>query len=152
MGSSACFSHFITVPVLEQLVKNDVAAKAEMIIGHEAEFKQRYLQRQSSLADKNQADVKKDLKSQMYQLHFGQVRTGKDGICRTLTASMGGLKLHKPIIYDKFGIRENPYDDFLRSKQQLDEFLIEFRKIKKSLKKSLIKLKTGTEHIGYQTP
>lgn len=44
-------------------------------------------------------------KSQMYQLHFGQVRTGKDGICRTLTASMGGLKLHKPIIYDKFGIR-----------------------------------------------
>ena len=33
-----------------------------MIIGHEAEFKQRYLQRQSSLADKNQADVKKDLK------------------------------------------------------------------------------------------
>lgn len=55
MGSSACFSHFITVPVLEQLVKNDVAAKAEMIIGHEAEFKQRYLQRQSSLADKNQA-------------------------------------------------------------------------------------------------
>ncbi len=62
MGSSACFSHFITVPVLEQLVKNDVAAKAEMIIGHEAEFKQRYLQRQSSLADKNQADVKKDLK------------------------------------------------------------------------------------------
>ena len=61
MGSSACFSHFITVPVLEQLVKNDVAAKAEMIIGHEAEFKQQYLQRQSSLADKNQADVKKDL-------------------------------------------------------------------------------------------
>ena len=44
-------------------------------------------------------------KSQMYQLHFGQVRKGKDGICRTLTASMGGLKLHKPIIYDNFGIR-----------------------------------------------
>lgn len=28
---------------------------------------------------------------------------------------------------------ENPYDDFLRSKQQLDEFLIEFRKIKAKL-------------------
>lgn len=28
---------------------------------------------------------------------------------------------------------ENPYDDFLRSKQQLDEFLIEFRKIKSKL-------------------
>ena len=44
-------------------------------------------------------------KKQMYQLHFGQVRKGKDGICRTLTASMGGLRLHKPIIYDDFGIR-----------------------------------------------
>jgi len=28
---------------------------------------------------------------------------------------------------------ENPYDDFLRSKQQLDEFFIEFRKIKSKL-------------------
>ena len=62
MGSSACFSHFITVPVLEQIVRNDVAAKAEMIIGHEAEFKQRYLEQQATLADRNQADVKKDLK------------------------------------------------------------------------------------------
>ena len=44
-------------------------------------------------------------REQMYQLHFGQVRKGKDGICRTLTASMGGMKLHKPIIYDEFGIR-----------------------------------------------
>ncbi len=44
-------------------------------------------------------------RNQMYQLHFGQVRKGKEGICRTLTASMGGLKLHKPIIYDNFGIR-----------------------------------------------
>ena len=44
-------------------------------------------------------------KKQMYQLHFGKVRKGKDGICRTLTASMGSLKLHKPIIYDNFGIR-----------------------------------------------
>ena len=44
-------------------------------------------------------------KSQMYQLHFGKVRKGKNGVCRTLTASMGGLKLHKPIVYDNFGIR-----------------------------------------------
>ena len=62
MGSSACFSHFITVPVLEQIVKQDVAAKAKMILGREAEFKQRYLQRQAALADANQSDVKKALK------------------------------------------------------------------------------------------
>ena len=62
MGSSACFSHFITVPVLEQLVKQDVAAKAKMILGREAEFKQWYLQRQAALADANQSDVKKALK------------------------------------------------------------------------------------------
>lgn len=61
-GSSGCFSHFITVPVLEQIVKNDIAAKAEMIMGHEVEFKQLYLERQAALADKNQADVKKDLR------------------------------------------------------------------------------------------
>ena len=80
MGSSACFSHFITVPVLEQLVKNDVAAKAEMIIGHEAEFKQRYLQRQSSLADKNQADVKKDLKRSEKRLAEGIVESALDKV------------------------------------------------------------------------
>lgn len=62
MGSSACFSHFIPVPVLEQIVKQDVAAKAKMIIGRESEFKQRYLQRQTTLADANQAEVKKELK------------------------------------------------------------------------------------------
>ncbi len=62
MGSSACFSHFITVPVLEQIIKSDVASKAKMIIGREAEFKKRYLQRQAALADANQSDVKKELK------------------------------------------------------------------------------------------
>ncbi len=62
MGSSACFSHFITVPVLEQLVKQDVAAKAKMIIGREAEFKQRYLERQTMLAGANQTEVRKELK------------------------------------------------------------------------------------------
>ena len=44
-------------------------------------------------------------KTQMYQLHFGQVRKGKDGICRTLTASMGSLHLHTPIVEDCYGIR-----------------------------------------------
>ena len=33
-----------------------------MIIGREAEFKQRYLQRQAAFADTNQVEVKKELK------------------------------------------------------------------------------------------
>ena len=62
MGSSACFSHFITVPVLEQIVRQDVAAKAQMIIGREAEFKRRYLEQQAMLDGANQSEVKKELK------------------------------------------------------------------------------------------
>lgn len=61
-GSSACFSHFITVPVLEKIIMQDVAEKAEKILGHETEFKRKYLERQASLADKNQAEVRKELK------------------------------------------------------------------------------------------
>lgn len=44
-------------------------------------------------------------KSQMYQLHFGKIRKGKNGICRTLTASIGSMNLHRPIIKDDYGIR-----------------------------------------------
>ena len=62
MGSSACFSHFITVPVLEQIVRQDVAAKAQMIIGRETEFKRRYLEQQAMLDGANQSEVKKELK------------------------------------------------------------------------------------------
>ena len=62
MGSSACFSHFITVPVLEQIVRQDIAAKAQMIIGREAEFKRRYLEQQAMLDGANQSEVKKELK------------------------------------------------------------------------------------------
>ena len=62
MGSSACFSHFITVPVLEQIVRQDVAAKAQMIIGREAEFKRRYLEQRAMLDGANQSEVKKELK------------------------------------------------------------------------------------------
>lgn len=62
MGSSACFSHFITVPVLEQIVLNDVKDKAQKIIVNEAEFRRKYLEHTAKLADKNQADVKKELR------------------------------------------------------------------------------------------
>jgi len=61
LGSSACFSHFITVPVLEKIILDDITEKAAKIVGHEAEFKRRYLEQQATIADKNQSDVKKEL-------------------------------------------------------------------------------------------
>ena len=131
MGSSACFSHFITVPVLEQLVKNDVAAKAEMIIGHEAEFKQRYLQRQSSLADKNQADVKKDLKraekrlaelDKLIEAAFEEKVSGKipENVCVKLikkyTAEQTELK-------EKIAVLSQGLEEVTQAKTDVDEFI-----------------------------
>ena len=49
MGSSACFGQCLTVPVLEQIVRQDIAAKAKITIGREEEFKRRYLERQATL-------------------------------------------------------------------------------------------------------
>ena len=61
-GSSACFSHFITVPVLEKIVLNNVRDKAQKIVADEREFRRKYLEHTARLADKNQADVKRELK------------------------------------------------------------------------------------------
>lgn len=61
-GSSACFSHFITAPVLEKIVLNDVRDKAQKIVADEREFRRKYLEHTARLADKNQADVKRELK------------------------------------------------------------------------------------------
>ncbi len=61
MGSSACFSHFITIPVLEQIVLNDVKEKATKIVANEDEFRRKYLEHTAKLANENQADVKKEL-------------------------------------------------------------------------------------------
>ena len=131
MGSSACFSHFITVPVLEQLVKNDVAAKAEMIIGHEAEFKQQYLQRQSSLADKNQADVKKDLNraekrlaelDKLIEAAFEEKVSGKipESVCVKLiekyTAEQTELK-------EKIAVLSQGLEEVTQAKTDVDEFI-----------------------------
>lgn len=131
MGSSACFSHFITAPVLEQLVKNDVAAKAEMIIGHEAEFKQRYLQRQSLLADKNQADVKKELKraekrlndlDKLIEAAFEEKVSGKipENVCVKLiekyTAEQTGLK-------EKVTSLSQGLNEITQAKTDVDEFI-----------------------------
>ncbi len=41
-----------------------------MILGHEAEFKQRYLERRAALADKNQADVKITDKPQEIHIYY----------------------------------------------------------------------------------
>ena len=62
MGSSCCFSHFIPVPVLEQIVLNDVKDKAAKIVADEAEFRRKYLEHTATLANKNQADVRKELR------------------------------------------------------------------------------------------
>ena len=61
-GSSACFSHFITIPVLEKIVLNDVRDKAQKIVADEREFRRKFLEHTARLADKNQADVKRELK------------------------------------------------------------------------------------------
>jgi len=60
-GSSGCFSHFIPVPVLEQIVLNDVKDNAAKIVADETEFRRKYLEHTASLANKNQADVRKEL-------------------------------------------------------------------------------------------
>ena len=131
MGSSACFSHFITVPVLEQLVKNDVAAKAEMIIGHEAEFKQRYLQRQSSLADKNQADVKKNLKRSEKRLNdldklietaFEEKVSGKipENVCVKL---IDKYTAEQTILKEKVAALSQGLEEVTQATTDVDEFI-----------------------------
>ena len=131
MGSSACFSHFITVPVLEQLVKNDVAAKAEMIIGHEAEFKQRYLQRQSSLADQNQADVKKNLKRSEKRLNdldklietaFEEKVSGKipENVCVKL---IDKYTAEQTILKEKVAALSQGLEEVTQATTDVDEFI-----------------------------
>ena len=131
MGSSACFSHFITVPVLEQLVKNDVAAKAEMIIGHEAEFKQQYLQRQSSLADKNQADVKKDLNrsekrltelDKLIEAAFEEKVSGKipENVCVKL---IDKYTAEQTILKEKVAALSQGLEEVTQATTDVDEFI-----------------------------
>lgn len=131
MGSSACFSHFITVPVLEQIVKNDVAEKAKRIIGREAEFKRQYLQRQAALADRNQADVKKDLKraekrltelDKLIEAAFEEKVAGKipETVCVKLiekyTAEQTELK-------EKIATLSQGLEEVTQVKTDVDEFL-----------------------------
>ncbi len=50
------------MPVLEQIVLNDVKDKAAKIVADEIEFRRRYLEHTATLANKNQADVNKELR------------------------------------------------------------------------------------------
>ena len=123
MGSSACFSHFITVPVLEQLVRSDV--------GHEVEFKQRYLLQQATLADKNQADVKKELRKaekrlteldKLIEAAFEEKVTGKipESVCVKLidkyTAEQAELQ-------EKIILLTKGLEQVEQAKTDVDEFI-----------------------------
>lgn len=62
MGSSYCFSHFISAPILEEIILKDIADKAERIVGHEADFRRKYMEHNAALADRKQSDVKKEIR------------------------------------------------------------------------------------------
>lgn len=135
-GSSACFSHFITVPVLEKIIMQDVAEKAEKILGHESEFKRRYLERQASLADKNQAEVRKELKrtekrekelDKLVETAFEEKVSGKipESVCVRLiekyTAEQTELK-------EKISALTQGLEEVAQVKTDVDEFIRRLRK------------------------
>ena len=138
-GSSACFSHFITVPVLEKIIIQDVAEKAEKILGHETEFKRKYLERQASLADKNQTEVRKELKKaekrtkeldKLVETAFEEKVSGKipENVCVRLiekyTAEQTELK-------EKISTLTQGLEEVEQVKTDVDEFI---RRLKKYCK------------------
>ena len=138
-GSSACFSHFITVPVLEKIIIQDVAEKAEKILGHETEFKRKYLEWQASLADKNQTEVRKELKKaekrtkeldKLVETAFEEKVSGKipENICVRLiekyTAEQTELK-------EKIVALTQGLEEVAQVKTDVDEFI---RRLKKYCK------------------
>lgn len=135
-GSSACFSHFITVPVLEKIIMQDIAEKAEKILRHEAEFKRRYLERQASLADKNQAEVRKELKraekrekelDKLIKTAFEEKVSGKipESVCLRLiekyTSEQTELK-------EKIAALTQGLEEVQQVKTDVDEFIRRLRK------------------------
>ena len=130
-GSSACFSHFISVPVLEKLILRDIAEKAEKILGHETEFRRRYLERQAYLADKNQTETRKELKKAEKRLNeldklietaFEEKVKGKihESVCLKLiekyTAEQSELQ-------DKVAVLTQGLEDVRQVKTDADEFI-----------------------------
>lgn len=136
LGSSACFSHFITVSVLEQIVLNDVKDKAKKIVVNEAEFRRRYLEHTAALADKNQADVKKELHKdenrlaeldKLIESAFEEKVAGKipESVCVRLiekyTAEQSELK--ERMAYLKQGLEEAE-----KATTDIDEFIQRMKK------------------------
>lgn len=135
-GSSACFSHFISVPVLEKLIMQDVAEKAEKILGHEAEFKSKYLERQASLADKNQAEVRKKLKKaekrtkeldKLVETAFEEKVSGKipENVCVRLIEKYTAEQTE---IKEKIVALTQGLEEVAQVKTDVDEFIRRLRK------------------------
>ena len=135
-GSSACFSHFITVPVLEKIIMQDIAEKSEKILKHEAEFKSRYLELQAALADKNQAEVRKELKraekrtkelDKLVETAFEEKVSGKipESVCVRLiekyTAEQNELQ-------EKISALTQGLEEVAQVKTDVDEFIRRLRK------------------------
>jgi DNA invertase Pin-like site-specific DNA recombinase len=136
LGSSACFSHFITVPVLEQIVLNDVKDKAQKIVTDEELFRKKYLEHTAQLADKNQDDVNKELRQgerriaeldKLIESAFEEKVAGKipESVCIRLidkyTAEQEKLK--ERINYLKQGIEETK-----KAVTDVDEFIRRMKK------------------------
>lgn len=135
-GSSACFSHFITVPVLEKIIMQDIAEKAEKILGHEAEFKRRYLERQVSLADKNQVKVRKELKQaekrtkeldKLVETAFEEKVSGKipESVCVRLIEKYTAEQTE---IKEKISTLTQGLEEVAQVKTDVDEFIRRLRK------------------------
>ena len=117
----------------------DIAEKAEKILGHEAEFKRKYLERQASLADKNQAEVRKELKKaekrakeldKLVETAFEEKVSGKipESVCVRLiekyTAEQTELK-------EKIAALTQGLEEVQQVKTDVDEFI---RRLKKYCK------------------
>ena len=138
LGSSACFSHFITVSVLEQIVLNNVKDKATRIIADEAEFRLRYLEHTAALANKKDADVQKELRKgekrlleldKLIESAFEEKVAGKipESVCVRLIEKYTAVQseLKERIAFLKQGLEEAE-----KATTDIDEFI---RRMKKHL-------------------
>ena len=62
-GKSYCFSHHITVPVLEEIVLGDIRDMAQKIVLDEDEIKKEFIRQNAELADKSLKASRKSLQS-----------------------------------------------------------------------------------------
>ncbi|WP_251548767.1 recombinase family protein [Pumilibacter intestinalis] len=135
-GSSGCFSHFIPVPVLEQIVLNDVKDKAAKITANEDEFRRKYLDHTATLTNKNQVDVSKEIHKdekrlaeldKLIESAFEEKVAGKipESVCVRLIEkyTTEQTELNERIAYLKQGLEEaekavTDIDEFIRRMKQ----------------------------------